>query len=277
MPARKVQNHCRPTRLSIDLICYLHPGWEPLIRPAPATREWMDTTPEGFVVDIANAHGWEVLSPCSFEARWWGGAGTDQVQIRLAPGSNPELVPVSLFGQGILTFHIAGLFRTPPGWNLWVSGSPNRPKEWIYPLTGIVETDWAPYTFTMNWRFMRAYRWVRFEAGEPICFFFPVQRGYLEEVTPRFVSMEAAPEVLEQFKTWSTSRNDFHAKMAREQPQSGSATWQKHYYRGVDPAGRDGAENHQTKLRLAPFARNDTAAGTDQSTETLLSADHKSR
>jgi hypothetical protein len=254
----------------MDLICYLHPGWKPLVRPAPATREWMDATPEAFAyrclpLDIANAHGWEVLSPCTFAARWWGGPGTEQVEIRLSPGSNPEMAPVSLFGQGVLTFHIAGLFRTPPGWNLWVGGSPNRPKEWIYPLTGVVETDWAPYTFTMNWRFMRAYRWVHFEAGEPICFFFPVQRGYLEQVTPRFVAMEAAPEVLEQFKAWSESRNDFHAKMARETPQSGSEKWQKHYYRGIDPVGR-GAANHQTKLRVAPFTnKTEVADASDQS------------
>src|SRR3954447_25951948 len=86
-----------------------------------------------------DTHGWEVLSPCTFEARWAGGIGTDQVVIRLAPGSKPEMAPVSLFGQGVLTFHIAGLFRTPPGWNLWVGGSPNRPKEGVYPLTGIIE------------------------------------------------------------------------------------------------------------------------------------------
>ena len=248
----------------MDLICYLHPGWEPLIRPAEATREWMTATPEAFAyrclpLDIANAHGWEVLSPCTFEARWWGGSGTEQVEIRLAPGSKADMAPVSLFGQGVLTFHIAGLFRTPPGWNLWVGGAPNRPKDWVYPLTGIVETDWAPYTFTMNWQFTRRYRWVRFEAGEPICFFFPVPRGYLDQIKPRFVPMEDAPEVLEQFQAWSRSRDEFHARMARETPQSGSEKWQKQYYRGIDAAGRPGAANHQSKLRVAPFAAGERA------------------
>jgi hypothetical protein len=243
----------------MELICYLHPGWEPLIRPAAPTRDWMDATPEAFAyrclpLNIANAHGWEVLCPCSFQARWWGGTGTEQVEIRLPSDVKPELAPVSLFGSGILTFHVAGLFRTPPGWNLWVGGSPNRPKDWVYPLTGIIETDWAPYTFTMNWRFTRSYRWVRFEAGEPICFFFPVQRGYLEAVTPRFVSMKDAPEVLDQFKAWSASRDAFHAQMAQAVPQAGSDKWQKHYYRGVDPAGQPGSASHQTKLRLADFA-----------------------
>jgi hypothetical protein len=242
----------------MELICYLHPGWEPLIRPAEATRDWMTGTPEAFAyrclpLNIANAHGWEILSPCTFEARWWGGTGTEQVEIRLEPGTKPETAPVSLFGQGILTFHIAGLFRTPPGWNLWVGGSPNRPKEWLYPLTGVVETDWAPYTFTMNWRFTRSYRWVRFEAGEPICFFFPVRRGYLEEITPSLVPMAADPELLDQFKTWSRSRDEFHARMVREPPQAASDRWQKHYYRGVDAVGRQGSDDHQSKLRLNSF------------------------
>jgi Family of unknown function (DUF6065) len=249
----------------VDLICYLHPGWEPLIRPAEATRDWMTETPQSFAyrclpLDIANAHGWEILSPCSFDARWTGGIGADQVDIRLGPGSKPDMAPVSLFGQGVLTFHIAGLFRTPPGWNLWVGGSPNRPKEGIYPLTGIVETDWAPYTFTMNWRFLRRNHWVRFEAGEPFCFFFPVQRGYLETITPKFVPMEADPEVIRQFKEWSSSRDEFHARKAHQPLPSGSETWQKNYYRGLDADNRAAITDHSTKLRLQPFADSGAAS-----------------
>jgi Family of unknown function (DUF6065)/Cupin-like domain len=248
----------------MELVCYLHPGWEPLIRPAEPTREWMAATPEAFAyrclpLNIANAHGWEVLCPCSFEARWWGGIGTDQVEIKLPADAKPDLAPVSLFGQGVLTFHIAGLFRTPPGWNLWVGGPPNRPKASIYPLTGVVETDWAPFTFTMNWRFTRTYRWVRFEAGEPICFFFPVQRGYLQEFIPNFVPMESDPVLMEQFKTWSKSRDAFHAQMRREMPQAESDKWQKHYYRGTDVTGRTGTDDHQSKLRLAPFGHRSAA------------------
>jgi hypothetical protein len=237
----------------------------------------MTATPDSFAyrclpLNIANAHGWEILSPCTFEARWTGGIGTGQVDIRLSPDVKPDMAPVSLFGQGILTFHIAGLFRTPPGWNLWVGGSPNRSKEGVYPLTGVVETDWAPNTFTMNWRFTRRFRWVRFEAGEPICFFFPVQRGYLQEFNPSFAPMEADPGLLEQFKTWSKSRDEFHARMARELPKAGSETWQKDYYRGVDTAGRPGSGDHQTKLRLAPFTDRSAApkdAGTASPTKPI--------
>ena len=54
----------------MDLICYLRQGWEPLIRPAEPTREWMDRTRLSFAyrclpLNIANAHGWEILCPVS--------------------------------------------------------------------------------------------------------------------------------------------------------------------------------------------------------------------
>ena len=242
----------------MELICYLHPGWAPLIRPAPATRPWMDDTPEAFAyrclpLNIANAHGWEVLSPCGFEAIWSGGSDTGAITLRLDPGADPARAPVSLFGQGVITFHIEGLFRTPPGWNIWVGGSPNRPKDAIQPLSGIVEADWSPFTFTMNWRFTRPGEWVRFEPMEPIAFFFPVQRGAIEAFKPRFEPIENDPRSLEGFNAWSRARDAFHQKMQRGAPAKGSEKWQKHYYQGVDVEGRAWVDDHQAKLRLAPF------------------------
>ena len=82
----------------MDLICYLHPGWEPHIRPAEATRDWMDKTNESFAyrclpLNIANAHGWEVLSPCDFTAFWRGGTDVKDVIIRTPKGTAPRLRP----------------------------------------------------------------------------------------------------------------------------------------------------------------------------------------
>ena len=243
----------------MDLICYLHPSWKPLIRPAESTREWMDASPEKFAyrclpLNIANAHGWEILSPCAFEAIWTGEMGVEGIGIR-GPASVPlELRPVSIFGQAVLTFHIQGLFRTPPGWNLWVGGSPNRFKDGIQPLTGIVEADWAPYTFTMNWRFTRERHIVRFEEGEPICFIFPLQRAYLDGVEPRFVPLESDAETARQFADWSRSREAFQAEVAENPPKAPADKWQKAYYRGVRPDGSQGVADHQGKIRLKPFS-----------------------
>jgi hypothetical protein len=242
----------------MDLTCFLHPGWQPLIRPAPAKRDWMDGTPESFAyrclpLNIANAHGWELLNPCAFDAQWNGQTDTGAITIRPDAEAPIANAATSLFGQGILTFHIPGIFRTPPGWNLWIGGSPNAPKDGIYPLTGVVETDWSPFTFTMNWRFTRPNHWVHFDAGEPICFFFPVQRALLDDVKPAMAPIEAEPGLLDRFQEWSGGRDAFVLRMANEPPAAPADKWQKHYYRGVDMSEKEQIDDHRTRLRLKPF------------------------
>lgn len=242
----------------MDFLCYLHEGWEPLIRPAEPTRPWMDATPEAFAyrclpLNIANAHGWEILTPVGFSAYWRGGAATSDVIIRSDAGMPAASAPVSLFGQGTFTIHIQALFRTPPGWNLLAGGSPNSAKDGIAPLSGVIETDWSPYTFTMNWRFTRRNHWVRFEAGEAICFIQPAPRGALEQMNPKFVALKDNPDAARQFAAWSESRNSFQAKVAQKPPSSGADQWQKRYYRGLDMDDKPGVADHRAKLRLKPF------------------------
>jgi hypothetical protein len=243
----------------MDFVCYVKPGWAPRIRPASPKRAWMDATTDSYAyrclpLNIANAHGWEILSPCGFEARWDGGASAEAVEIRLDPGSVPREAPVSLFGHGTITFHVDGIFRTPEGWDLWVGGSPNAAKDGIAALAGIVEADWSPYTFTMNWRFTRPDHWIRFEENEPFCFLFPVLRQGLEAMAPRLAPIEEAPELAAQFEAWSAARDAFQASIDADPAAHGGDTWQKLYYRGVLPDGCAGPASHKTKLRLAPFA-----------------------
>ena len=132
----------------MDLVCYVDDGWAPRLRPASSKREWMEQSVAHYAyrclpLTIANAHGWEMLSPCGFSARWRGDLSREAVEILCDPGSaGPP--PLSLFGQATLTFDTRGLFRTPPGWNLWVTGPPNEAKDGIAPLSGVVETDWSP-------------------------------------------------------------------------------------------------------------------------------------
>lgn len=249
----------------MDLICYTYPGWAPRIRPASPKRDWMEKTPERFAyrclpLAIANAHGWELLSPCGFEARWRGGADPESVEIRLDAGAGKRLAPVSLFGHGTITFHVEGVFRTPEGWNLWVGGPPNDAKDGIAALGGVIETDWSPYTFTMNWRFTRPNHWVRFEENEPVCFLFPVQRQALLDTVPSIRPMTEEAGLTEAFETWSKSRDAFHAWVRENQSASGSDKWQKLYYRGLRPDGSPGPGDHKAKLRLPAFIQPDGSA-----------------
>jgi hypothetical protein len=247
------------TRESMDLLCYKYEGWQPRIRPGAPRRQWMDDTNERYAyrclpLTVANSHGWDLLSPCAFEARWNGTIDEKAVEIRMDPGYPEHLTPVSLFGYGTITWHVEAIFRTPPGWNLWVSGPPNRQKDAIQPLGGMIETDWSPYTFTMNWRFTRADQWVRFEENEPIAFFFPVERGKIEAFQPKIMSLEGNPELRARFEQWSASRNAFQKWVRQAHDLSPSEKWQKLYFRGLDVNGEPGVKDHQSKLRLPAFA-----------------------
>ena len=256
----------RSGRHPVKLTFYAMEKGSARLRPAPPTRQWMDETSEAFAyrclpLNIANAHGWELLSPSSFSARWNGGAGVSDLDIRCADG--PDLRPTSIFGHGVLTFHVHGLFRTEPGWNLFVGGSPNQAKDGISPLSGIIETDWAPYTFTMNWRFTRADHWISFDEGEPFCFLFPVQRGVLGAFEPQILNLASSPELEAEFKEWSRRRRSFSDHVNVKGSAEAKVGWQKHYYRGLTMDGETGIEDHQAKIRLPEFAdkrSNDPAA-----------------
>jgi hypothetical protein len=239
----------------MKLIAYTIGGSHPEIRPAPATRDWMSATPEGFAyrclpLNIANAHGWEILCPSPIRAWWDGGTAPESVRVEAeGDGAAPA---VGHFGSGILTFHVPLLLRTEPGCNLWVSGPTNAPKDGIAPLTGVVETDWSPYGFTMNWRFTRPNHLVEFAAGEPFCLFFPLARDAVEAVEPEIRPLSDDPALEARYWAFHQGRTDFLADLPVPGTDANEAKWQKGYYRGLDTDGIP-APQHQTKLRLKPF------------------------
>ncbi len=199
-------------------------------------------------LDIANGHGWEILCPASFRASWDGRPAKEAVEVRPDPGGTAPAL--GHFGGGVLTFHVPCVFETDPGVDLFVTGPLNRPKDAIAPLSAVVETDWAPYSFTMNWIFTRPGAEVRFEQGEPFCHIFPVARGALEAVEPELRPLSATPELEAQHRQWAESRITFNAELA----QRTDGAWQKGYFRGLGPGGEPApVAGHRNRLRLQPF------------------------
>ena len=242
----------------MKLICYPTSGERPKIIPAPHERDWMNATEDGFAyrclpLDIANAHGWFILNTVAFVAEWDGGYLLDSVTIQpVESESSSNHIAISHFGHGILTFHINGLFRTEPGFDLFVTGPSNMFKDGIQPLTGVVETDWSPFTFTMNWRFTRKLMPVAFERDEPICMIYPVVRGVIESVEPEFRSLEEDPKTRQSYLDWSARRLAFNADLAQESSEARREKWQKEYFRGYSTQW-GAAPEHRTKIRAKPF------------------------
>lgn len=241
----------------MKLACYaLGPNPLPL-RPAPVARDWMDRIPDRHAyrclpLNIANAHGWEVASPCAFEVEWDGGPRDRSMAIRSLDGY-PQIsnVAVSHFAYGIVTFHLSYLFRTEPGWNLFASGPLNRPKDGIAPLTGVIETDWLPYPFTMNWQMTRRGT-VRFEKDEPLCVVFPVPARALLETEPEVRNLSDDPALEAQAHAWKERRDEFMRLLQAGDQATLKEAWQRFYFLGKLPDGSSAdTAGHINKLRLA--------------------------
>jgi hypothetical protein len=238
------------------LICYATSGAPPKIIPAPVDRAWMDQTPDGHAyrclpLNIANAHGWMLLNTVPFVAEWNGGADLKAVTVK--PLAEGEILGESHFGSGVLTFGVRGLFRTEPGYDLMVTGPLNMLKDAIQPLTGVVETDWAPFTFTMNWRFTRPGTQIQFDRDEPFCMIYPVRRGLIDDVEPEIRPIESDADINAAFTAWGESRRGFNKELRVPGSEARTRKWQKDYFRGDSPFA-DGPPDHRTKLRPKPFA-----------------------
>lgn len=247
----------------MKLDCFIINDVDIDIRPASARRDWMDATHERYAyrclpLSIANAHGWVICCGGSFEVEWDG--TNDSQGVRVFPLGDGAVKAEGHFGYGILTISPQAMFRTEPDYNLWVGGPPNSFKDGIQPLSAVVETDWMPYSFTMNWKITRPDHRIRFDKGEPYCFLFPVKRGLLESTEPSLRHLSEDPQSKALFEYAGNMRN-FLFEVKRMAKRAGQAEvenekalrFQKWYMRGEMPDGSATFESHQKSLQLRPF------------------------
>lgn len=233
----------------------------PRIVPAAADRFWMDFSTGGWAnrcmpLRIANQAGWCILNDADFEVVWSGKPQVSALQI-LWPKEQYSPWVSSNFGYGIITWEIPYLFRTPPGYNLLARGPANVIKDGVAPLEGLVETDWATASFTMNWKVTRPFKAIKFQKDEPICMILPQKRGELEAFAPQMRNVESDPDLQRRYQHWLESRRAWVQEQKNAAPrESGHAPHQGHYSRGTTTTGEQSAE-HQTKLDLQPFAEVD--------------------
>jgi len=261
----------------------LHQAADMPLCTAPVDRAWMDASHQRapyrcLPLVIANQAGWWMTSPATFTAYWDGGLGKENLQLNFAPPPATTnlfdlFAPITVsadipsplvqgdarisshFGNGIVTFSIPYLFRTPRGINLWVKGPTNCIKDGVQPLEGVVETDWLPATFTMNWKLTRPNNTVRFERGEPICMIVPIPRGLAEQLQPLYVPLDANPQLSREYREWERSRDAFNKELGLLKPETVQRGWQRDYMKGRTVSGQQ-AHEHQTRLQLREFTHN---------------------
>jgi hypothetical protein len=175
-------------------------GWG--LRPSPARRAWMDEQEYAYQclpLVIANQWGWQVTCPTDVRVTWDGSPGLEGLRVEVEPQYTPAIK--SQFGSGIVTFSPPWLFRTPPGWDLYLKGPSNRWKPNSHPLEGVIEAWWLNYTFTINWKLVEPGT-VVFAEGESLGQLVPVPHATFREATATeapigLLEPQAARELLE--------------------------------------------------------------------------------
>jgi hypothetical protein len=221
------------------------------IEPCTPLREWMDATPgkgayHCMPLTIANQMGWVIPCPTSFSVAWNGKPEASGLTLRFPEREDFWKKRIfSLFGNGILTFGIPWVFRTESNWGLMVRGPTNWPKDNAVPLDGLVETDWAPYTFTMNWKIVRRGSEVWFKQGEPICMIFPFPMNSPEDCQPSYHSLDEDPQLREEYAAFRAARD----RENLEHAEKGGHRAPRKYFRGRRPDGTI-VEEHRVKYKL---------------------------
>lgn len=232
------------------------PGHDIDIQPAPVRRDWMDKSPDRFAyrclpLNIANAHGWQVMCPADFRVRLAPQGDGKQAKLEFDYADEAIKPAVSHFGLGMITFHIPALVRTPPDVALYVTGPANGLKPGISPLQAIVETDWLPFTFTMNWRITVAGPWIEFKKGEPICMFFPVRLDEIEGYGMEIGDLEDEPELKAEFDAYAASRSGFLQGLVTGDEETLKRKWERAYIAGDE----DKSGARRTALKIAQPVR----------------------
>ena len=229
----------------------------PEVRPARAKRQWMDDFSDRHAyrclpLSIANSYGWEVLCPIPLEIRWNGGMAVEDIEViglKELPGGAPvEHFCRSNFSRGIVTFHLDYVIETEPDWEILATGPFNDPKPTATPLAGIIESDWLPYPFTMNWQLTQP-GITRFDEREPFCFFLPVPKGVLPDTELHIHRLTDDPELEARHNQFRHARDDFMGRVRAGDQEAIKEAWQRHYFVGRHPDGVLAPE-HLNKLRL---------------------------
>jgi hypothetical protein len=244
-----------PDGPTLEIVAYSAWGFRVPLVPGSYKREWMDETAGGFAyhclpMTLANQSGWFVLAPHATTVEWNGGNLVTDLVVTIH--GQPEMVhAMSGVGNGILSWTIPYVFRTPPGWNLLCRGPANWIKDGIQALEGLVETDWSYASFSSNWKMTRPGK-VEFAEGEPVAMLVPHRRADLEAFSARKATLDSNPDLDRGYREWINSRQAFLAAQRAGDVEAIRKKYQKHYFSGRSLDGTE-FDAHQKKRRLDTF------------------------
>ena len=220
-------------------------------------RDWMNATPNRHAyrclpLTIVNQTGWWIKNPVGFSATWRGSNAPGSIDFEFDhPDDLWKDWINSQFGEGIITWNTPFLFRTQPsGSRLLICGPANYFRKNAHPLTALIESDWMTMSFTMNYKILTPNEPVRFELGEPLFQAIPLISNVcadLEAAEVRYQRLSDDPKMFQAYQDWSSARTKFHESKAKSEVKPDQ--WQKDYFQGREPSGREASTDHMTKVK----------------------------
>lgn len=163
---------------------------------------------------IANGIGWFVVNPKDVTVEW------DGTKLMSSDPSHAKLH----FGERIVTFDQGHIFRTDPGWGIWVKGVPNTESGPLQNLEAIIETDQLPYPFAINFRFAAPGK-IRLRKGAVLAQLVPYPLASVASAKLMIADCKDEPLLDQARKRWVAARE---ACSGTKQP------WHGYYAKGVD-------------------------------------------
>jgi hypothetical protein len=215
------------------------------ITQASSKRDWMDKDGQKYAYNCipmiaANQAGYWIVYNNETEIFWNGGPNTKDVKIIHRDQKDEFNTCSSHFTVGIVTFIFPIIFKTPPGWGLWISGCPNYPINGLHALEAIVETNWSPFTFTMNFKITEPNKLITIKKNTPICRVMPYPLNLNEKTQIQFKKLDANKELKKTHKEWSYSRTKLNEAFKKGETKKRQFV----YKDGVNIKGENISEGH---------------------------------
>lgn len=234
------------------ILYQLHKNSRTIVTKASSKRDWMENTDSRFAyrclpLSIANSHGYVFNLKKPVQFIWNGKDTTDAITIK----SNPDNMIASIFGSGIITLHLDYIVTTNKGDNIVITGPHNQYFTGMHHLTGIYETDWAPFSFTMNYKITHPDQLITITPNQPVCQIYPIPRNYIEEDVTTIKHISENPTLESHYQQFSDSREKFLS--SNRENKDSIKYWQKTYFKGEFVDGTKCPFDHKTKLHLPPI------------------------
>jgi hypothetical protein len=175
---------------------------------------------------FANVYGWELVLPQDVVAQWDGGNTVPTILEGESYGGR-QLAYGGIIGM--VSFSTGWIFGTEPGYDTFISGSPNYIREDAQALSAIIPSSWWPDEFQMNWKINKVGEPVVFEAGMPFMFFSIFESNVMGDVEFTVDNLWDNKELMDSRAKYG----DLKMKNNQENPW----TWTKGIKTGLDADG----------------------------------------